>query len=581
MNPLIRHAFVSPDESIYHALKVIGRSPSFGGPTGIALVVQDDNHLLGILTDGDIRTLVLDHVDLEKPIRSYMNKTPITVSQNIKGSAIVRALRERIANPPDPDNQRNPANLATLNKILIADNGYIKDVLSPLDLLQDHNVIYRHACILGMGYVGLTLAMVLADDGFQVTGVDHNPKVLDTLRQKRAPFFETGLEPLIERYVDNGFNLLPDLGNSSFEIYVVAVGTPVDEKGIPIMDDIKKVLEQIAKVLKPKDLVILRSTVPLRTCRDIAIPILENGSGLKAGSEFHFVFAPERTVQGKALEELRLLPQIIGGYTPGCVNAAAQFFNVFSPTIVRVDSLEGAEMVKLLNNSFRDLSFGYANQIGQLCEALNLDTVAVINAANEGYLRNLLPLPSPGVGGTCLQKDPYIFVDSARNHGVDLSLVREARKSNESMIQFVGNKIEKFFHEHKLTQNPKIFILGIAFKGNPQTSDIRASTSIDTIQYLKSKKLDNIFAYDPVASRETLKEAGLKLAESIEGGFKDSHAVLIMNNHPSYLNVNLFNLISLMSKPGMLFDAWHLYQQSLVESIPGIHYQGLGTKKNC
>ena len=115
MNPLIRHAFVSPDESIYHALKVIGRSPSFGGPTGIVLVVQDDNHLLGILTDGDIRTLVLDHVDLEKPIRSYMNKTPITVSQNIKGSAIVRALRERIANPPDPDNQRNPANLATLD----------------------------------------------------------------------------------------------------------------------------------------------------------------------------------------------------------------------------------------------------------------------------------------------------------------------------------------------------------------------------------------------------------------------------------------------------------------------------------
>lgn len=579
MNPSIRYAFVSPDASIYQALEVISQSPSQGGPTGIALVVQGENRLLGILTDGDIRSLVLDRVNLEDPIKNHMNKTPVTVSKDLKGSAIVRALRERIANPPDPNNKRNPKNLATLNKILIADNGYIEDVLSPLNLLQDHNVVYRHACVLGMGYVGLTLAMVLVEDGFQVTGVDPSPKVLHVLQQKKAPFLEKGLEPLIERHFNNGFNLLPELGDSSFDIYVVAVGTPVNDEGIPIMDDVKKVLEQIAKVLKFNDLVILRSTVPPSTCRDIAIPILEKESGLIVGSGFHFVFAPERTVQGRALEELRLLPQIIGGYTPECVNAAAQFFNVFSPTIVRVDSLEAAEVVKLLNNSFRDLSFGYANQIGRLCEALNVDTVAVINAANEGYIRNPLPLPSPGVGGTCLQKDPYILLDSAKNHGIDLSLVREARKSNESMIYFVGDKVKNFLDEHELGCNSKIFVLGVAFKGSPETSDIRASTSIDTIQYLKSKKLNNILVHDPVVHRKTLDEAGLTFAESIEEGFKDSHVVLIMNNHPSYLNVNLFKLIPLMLKPGMFFDAWHLFQQNLVESIPGIVYQGLGTKK--
>ena len=581
MNPLIRHAFVSPDESIYHALEVISRSPSLGGPTGIALIVQDNNSLLGILTDGDIRTLLLNHIDLEEPVRNHMNKTPITVSKDLKGSAIVRALRERIANPPDPDNKRNPISLSALNKILIADKGYIEDIFSPLDLLQDHNVVYKHACILGMGYVGLTLAMVLAEDGFQVTGVDPDPKVLDALRRKKAPFFEVGLEPLIERYCENGFNLLPELGESSFDIYVVAVGTPVDDKGIPILNDIKTVLGQLAKVLKFSDLVILRSTVPPRTCRDVAIPILEKGSGLKAGSEFNFVFAPERTVQGKALEELRLLPQVIGGYTAECVNAAAQFFNVFSPTIVKVDSLEGAEMVKLLNNTFRDLSFGYANQIGRLCEALNVDTVAIVNAANEGYLRNPLPLPSPGVGGSCLQKDPYILMNSGMNHGVEMSLVREARKSNENMIEFVGDKIESFFHDQKLAQDSKIFILGIAFKGNPETSDIRASTSINIIQYLKSKNLDNILVYDPIVSKEILNEAGLNWVESIEDGFKDSNIVLILNNHPSYLNINLFNLVSLMLKPGMFFDAWHLFQQNLVESVPKIFYQGLGTKKKC
>ena len=113
-----------------------------------------------------------------------MNKTPIAISKNLKGSAIFRALRDRIVNSPSSENKWNPNSLSALNKILIADNGKIENVLSPLDLLQDHNVIYRHACILGMGYVGLTLAMVLADDGFQVTGFDPDPKVISSIKNK-------------------------------------------------------------------------------------------------------------------------------------------------------------------------------------------------------------------------------------------------------------------------------------------------------------------------------------------------------------------------------------------------------------
>ena len=134
MNPLIRNTFVSPDAPIYKALEVINQSPSRGGPTGIALVVEGENRLLGILTDGDIRTLLLDRIDLNDPIKKHMNKTPITVSKDLKGTAIVKALRERIASPPDPNNHRNPKNLAALGKILIADNECIEDILSPLDL---------------------------------------------------------------------------------------------------------------------------------------------------------------------------------------------------------------------------------------------------------------------------------------------------------------------------------------------------------------------------------------------------------------------------------------------------------------
>ena len=140
MNSLIRHAFVSPNASIYEALDIIRQSPSKGGPVGIALIVEDNNHLLGILTDGDIRKLILNRVDFNEPVEKHMNKTPITVSKNLKGSAIVRALRDRIVNPPNSENKWNPNSLSALNKILIADNGQIENILSPLDLLQDHTV---------------------------------------------------------------------------------------------------------------------------------------------------------------------------------------------------------------------------------------------------------------------------------------------------------------------------------------------------------------------------------------------------------------------------------------------------------
>ena len=163
----------------------------------------------------------------------------------------------------------------------------------------------------------------------------------------------------------------------------------------------ERVSTLVGNFLKEGDLVILRSTVPVSTCRNIVLPILEEKSKLTCGEDFHLTFAPERTIEGKALEELKSLPQIIGGYSKECVNIASNFFRYLSPHIVAVESLEEAEMIKLVNNTFRDLSFAFANELVYICDKFNLDTTKIIKDASEGYPRNKLPLPG-FVGGYCL-----------------------------------------------------------------------------------------------------------------------------------------------------------------------------------
>jgi len=152
----------------------------------------------------------------------------------------------------------------------------------------------------------------------------------------------------------------------------------------------------------------LRSTVPVGTTRKQVIPVLEHYSGLAAGSGFHIAFCPERTVEGQAIQELSSLPQIVGGLTEACTEKAVSFWSTLTDTVVRVDALEAAELVKLINNSYRDLSFAFANEFALLADRYNIDATRLIAAANEGYPRDKIPRPSPGVGGYCLTKDPVV-----------------------------------------------------------------------------------------------------------------------------------------------------------------------------
>jgi UDP-N-acetyl-D-mannosaminuronic acid dehydrogenase len=305
------------------------------------------------------------------------------------------------------------------------------------------------------------------------------------------------------------------------------------------------------------------------------IPALEKTSGLKAGESFHVAFAPERTIEGKAISELRILPQIVGGLDENSIEQASHLFESFCPTVVKVSSIEAAEMVKMINNTYRDLTFAFANELSFMCRQLGLSTIELIRAANMGYPRGNMPVPSPGVGGYCLTKDPYLLLSSVEPFGYEPGLIKRAREVNESVPKYIATEIKNFLeNNNKDITSAKIFLVGFAFKGNPPTSDMRQSTTLDLLRYIRHYKARNIHGYDAVVPAYEVVALEV-VATTLEQGFSRADCVVFMNDHPSLKDIDIYSLTQKMSKPALFFDGWGLYSQAHLGSLEGVSYKGL------
>jgi UDP-N-acetyl-D-mannosaminuronic acid dehydrogenase len=296
---------------------------------------------------------------------------------------------------------------------------------------------------------------------------------------------------------------------------------------------------------------------------------------LVGGEDFQVVFAPERTIEGNALQELRTLPQVIGGLTEYCVEEASRFWSTLTPSLVRVQSLEAAELVKLANNTFRDLSFAFANEMAWLCEQYNIDAFGLIQAANEGYPRNPIPRPSPGVGGYCLTKDPYIYTSPLKGNYQPL-LGEVSRRVNGLAPQRVIGYIERFIETQGLDWSQlTILIAGFAFKGIPDTSDLRGSVTLDILALLPDN-LREVRAFDAAVPLAKLAALAVTPVTTLEIGLAGADVVLFLNNHPQHTRFNLYSGLSQMRKPALLFDGWHQLNELEVLQIPGMTYATLG-----
>ena len=573
MNEKIKHIFVAPDSTIRRTMEIITEAPHKDAPAGIALVVDESGKLVGVITDGDIRRATLRGVSIDSLVEEIMIKDPVTVTKGLSSSEMLRKILRKVK-------ETKRIRSYKVDKIIIVDEqDRVDDVISFFELWRRSEIKTREVCIVGLGYVGLTLAVSLADVGFKVVGVDKNKEIIQSLKRGEAHFHEVGLNALLNYHINKSLFVTASLDSVDSDVYIICVDTPVDENHKPNMENFKDACISVSDVLKKEDLVIVRSTVPVGTSRNIALPILEKQSELTGGRDFYLASAPERTVAGKALEELRRLPQIVGGLDIVSSELTSNLFKKLTPTIINVDSLEAAELIKLVDNTFRDYIFAYSNELALICDRLNLDTVKVIRAANNGYARNRIPVPSPGVGGSCLTKDPYIFMDIAKKVGHEAKLAIIAREINEYMPQFIAEKIINFCSEYeKNISGIKLFIIGFAFKGEEETSDTRKSSTIDLIKHLKtfSNNLE-IYGYDPVVSMEEIKRLGAKPCD-LETGFENADCVVIMNNHKSYANMDIYGLLSKMNKPALFFDGWHIFPREVVTKVEGIVYEGLGVE---
>ncbi|MBX2916344.1 MAG: nucleotide sugar dehydrogenase [Cyclobacteriaceae bacterium] len=565
-----------PNVTLSQLLVQMDEAPRHNVPGGILLITDEQGFLLGTITDGDIRRALIKNKSLDLQASEIMVTNPIVFPDDFT----IQQILERLATELEKRKRRSNR---FLSKIILVDETHKPTrILDYHQLWEQRVATHRHLCVVGLGYVGLTLALVLADEGYLVTGVDTNMHRIKSLENSESYIHEVGLQELLREQMGKNFRVSTILPESC-DVFIISVGTPIetDASGnkVPSLKYLTEAVDTIANQLKPGNLVILRSTVPVGTCRDFVKKRLEEKTQLVCGLDFHLSFAPERTAEGKALKELRSLPQIIGGYNVDSLEATAAIFREVTPTLVKVDSLEEAEMAKLINNSFRDYIFGYANQVARIASHFNINIVDVIRAANEGYPRDPVPLPSPGVGGPCLTKDPYIFAHVAESASLDGSIFRNGRNINISMhTHVVDGLAAQLASLNKNVSTSKILVCGLSFKGNPETGDLRDSTSVEIAQLLQ-RITPHVYGYDAIASADDIRALKLKPV-SLPEGFSGMDAVLFLNNHKSFERLDVFEMVRAMNERPVVYDAWDLFREEDVLHVKPAVYMGLSFVKS-
>lgn len=432
-------------------------------------------------------------------------------------------------------------------------------------------------CVMGLGYVGLTLAVTLADIGFKVYGIEIKDDILNKLKKGVPHFFEPGLEGRLKS-VKKSQNLkiykeIPE--NCDSTIFIITVGTPIDENNKIKKEMIENVSKEISLHLKDKDLVILRSTVEVGTTAYLDERIFR-----KTGKSYEIAFCPERTIEGKAMVELRQLPQIIGSESINTSSRVSQFFSFMTPTIVRVSSKETAELIKLIDNSQRDVSFALSNEIAEISDAYSISAYEVISSGKLGYPRTNLPLPGP-VGGPCLEKDSYILKNGLKKKNYVPKIIMSSRNINEMQpkksISLLHKVSKKFFNKNGL----RITLAGLAFKGEPETNDLRGTMAKPIYsEIIKRFSKSQVMFYDPLVKAKEIQEyfsiKNCVFTDNLKDSFQNCHIYIICNNHQMFNVISISSLSEKMCKPGIIFDYWNNFTNQNINYPNSIYYVGLG-----
>lgn len=340
--------------------------------------------------------------------------------------------------------------------------------------------------VLGVGYVGLPLAITLAKVGYKVIGVDINKKVIKAINDGSLPIKEKNIENFfIDKKVRENLtvNEKPDYA----DVFIVCVQTPIDQVSkMPDLSHTISAIESIAPFLKKGNLVIIESTLPPFTCRRIIKPLIESRTKLGVGRDVFLAHCPERVMPGETFYELIHNNRVIGGINSRSARLAREIYASFVKGDIDLTDDVTAEMVKLMENTYRDVNIALANEFSLVADTHNIDIKKAIEFANK-HPRVKILSPGIGVGGHCLPKDPWFLIHSDPKN---TSLILTARKVNELMPEKVAAKIRRVL---KNVKNPKIVALGLTYK--PDSDDLRESPSLEVVRLLKEDGYD-VFSYD-------------------------------------------------------------------------------------
>jgi|TARA_R110001583_G_scaffold192713_1_gene359594 UDP-N-acetyl-D-mannosaminuronic acid dehydrogenase len=390
---------------------------------------------------------------------------------------------------------------------------------------------FKKVSVIGLGYIGLPTAAVLASRGLEVVGVDVNQQAVDTINEGRIHIVEPDLDIVVRGVVTTG-NLRATTIPEPAEAFMIAVPTPFKEGHAPDLKYIEAAAKAIAPVLEKGNLVILESTSPVGATEKLsawlkeARPDLTFPQDLGDSADIKIAHCPERVLPGYVLQELVSNDRVIGGMSKACSLRAVELYETFVRGECIITNARTAEMAKLTENSFRDVNIAFANELSVISDKLKINVWELIKLANRHPRVNILS-PGPGVGGHCIAVDPWFIVDSCPE---EANIIRQARLTNDAKPHYVIAQIEKAADEFK---RPVIACLGLAFKAD--IDDLRESPALQIVEQLALKNIGQLIAVEPNVQYlpEKLINAGVEHA-TLEAALEKANIIVVLVDHKQF-----------------------------------------------
>lgn len=419
----------------------------------------------------------------------------------------------------------------------------------------------KKLCVLGLGYIGLPTAVMFANHGVQVHGVDINEEAVNMIQQKQLHIEETGLQERLEKAIDEGLFTVSTRPVEA-DIFIVAVPSPINEDKTANTDHIRAATASIVPYLKKGALVILESTVPPKTVEDVMIPELEK-SNLVLGEELFVSHSPERVIPGSIFEELTNNDRIVGGINEKSAELTKELYEVFVKGTIHLTDATTAELVKVMENTYRDVNIAFANELAKIGDTLDVNIWEAIKFANF-HPRVNIHTPGPGVGGHCIAVDPWFLVGLAP----ELSkIVKLSRDTNDSMPTYVAKRTKEI-----VGSNKKVAVLGLSFKGD--VDDLRGSPAITVIEEMEALGLE-VASFDPYIKGMEHPTQKMTLEETLQ----DANIVVVVTDHTEFKQLSPEKVSPLLTNK-VIFDTKNILTETDWTAAGFEHYLLGNSKEN-